>query len=164
MKKRASEYNVGELLMEFDGRPAGTVISKMDDPYRVTRAYILVRSADGSWTIYSCLKDAMCDLCLVRNVPEQVMRQFLWDAFVGMELEPISAKPAVRVPILDPLPSYGNPESQPALVINTQPQTGPQSSAPEDGQSSFPQAAETKGKPPEEASPDRMLPEFDFLF
>jgi hypothetical protein len=102
MKKKASDYQVGELLVEFDGRPADAIISMMDDPYRITRAYILTRSAiDGSFSIYACLKDAMCEPNIARSVPEEVMRQFLWDAFVGMELWRSPEKPEFRVPLQD---------------------------------------------------------------
>lgn len=105
MKKKASEYNVGELLLEFDGSSAGTIISIMDDPYRVTRAYVLTRASNGSFSIFGCLKDAMCEPHVARSIPEEVMRQFLWDAFVGMELWRSAEKPEFRVPLMD-APKY----------------------------------------------------------
>ena len=168
MKRRADEYNVGELLMEFDGRPAGTIISMADDPYRITRAYLLTRYADGNFAIFTCLKDAMCEPTVPRQIPEQVMKQFLWDAFVGMALERSPEYPAARVPLLDPLPKYDAPMRHAPIPAPPQDMRVREEPVPAGEESCFPKgpAVSVPEVPAEEPTRDdgRMLPEFDFLF
>lgn len=167
MKKRAEDYAIGELLMEFDGHPAGTIISMADDPFRITRAYLLIRCADGHFSIFSCLKDAMCSLSVPRKIPEQVMKKFLWDAFVGMELRYSPEAPAQRVPVLDPLPEYKSP-SRPVPLPMPTPIVQMTEPIPTGEESSFPKGSdvpEDHGQTEEIPvdSEKRMLPEFDFI-
>jgi len=166
MKKRYDEYSVGELLLEFDARPAGVIISMMEDPYRATRAYLLVRSADGSFSILSCLKDALCEPHAAKHIPEQVMRSFLWDAFIGMELHRSPERPESRVPMLDPLPKYDVPEKKELIkTIDNRPKILAEK-APVGEETAFPQGgpvvlAAQEELPPEEAK--RILPEFEIF-
>lgn len=167
MKKRYDEYNVGELLLEFDARPVGTIISMMEDPYRATRAYLLVRSADGSFTILVCLKDALCEPHVAKNIPEQVMRNFLWDAFVGMELHHSNEEPGNRVPMLDPLPKYEVPEKKELIKVEDNRPKPVLTPVPPGEETAFPQGGTPVPEsqveiPPEEEK--KMLPEFDFFF
>jgi hypothetical protein len=102
MRKKASDYRLGDRLIEIDHHDSGTIVSLTLDPTTSTRAFILVFSDDGNFTIYSCLRDALCEPRLARNIPEPVMRKFLFDVYCGgKELKHI---PGVtdRIPVTIP--------------------------------------------------------------
>ena len=99
MKKKASDYSIGDRFMEANHRDAGTVASLVLDPTRVTRAFILVISNDGNFTIYSCLRDAVSEPSLARNIPEPVMRQFLLSVYLGGEELKYTPGMTERVPV-----------------------------------------------------------------
>jgi hypothetical protein len=83
MRKKASDYVIGDRFMEADNHVAGTVVSLMIDPVRKTRAFILVRSDEGEYTLFACQRDAVGQAYLPRNIPEPVLRKFLFDVFTG---------------------------------------------------------------------------------
>jgi len=102
MRKKASDYRLGDRLIEIDHHDSGTIVSLTLDPTSSTRAFIMVLSDDGDFTIYSCLRDALCEPRLARNIPEPVMRKFLFDVYCGgKELKHI---PGVtdRIPVTIP--------------------------------------------------------------
>jgi len=83
MRKKASDYVIGDRFTEADNHVAGTVVSLMIDPVRQTRAFILVRSDKGEYTLFACQRDAVGQAYLPRNIPEPVLRKFLFDVFTG---------------------------------------------------------------------------------
>jgi hypothetical protein len=110
MRKKASDYRLGDRLIEVDHHDSGTIVSLTTDP---TRAFILVLADDGDFTIYSCLRDALCEPRLARNIPEPVMRKFLFDVYCGgKELRHI---PGVtdRIPVTIPEFKVRQPVEQP---------------------------------------------------
>lgn len=104
MKKKASDYSIGDRFLEANHHDAGTVVSLVLDPTRITRAFILVLSNDGNFTIYSCLRDAVSEPSLARNIPEPVMRQFLLSAYLGGRELKYTPGMTERVPVPARLP------------------------------------------------------------
>jgi hypothetical protein len=100
MKKKATEYVIGDRFFEYD-RDAGTVFSLAIDERCLNRAYILVRSDVGIFTIFSCFRDAVCEPYVARNIPRQVLTQFLFDVYFDGN-EPCVQKNVQRVPVLQP--------------------------------------------------------------
>jgi len=116
MTKKASDLEIGDMVIKHDGNhSAGTIISKMDDPERITKTYFLVRSPEGAWTIYGALKNTHCELYLTRNIPEAVMRKFLFDAFVGVDLV-YNPELQERIPLLN-VPTYETKAKQKRAII-----------------------------------------------
>ena len=99
MKKKASEYSIGERFIEADHHDSGTIVSLTIDPTRPTRAFILVLSDDRNFTIYSCLRDAVSEAVLSRNIPESVMRQFLLKVYLDGEELKYTPGMTERVPV-----------------------------------------------------------------
>ena len=160
MRKKASEYSLGDRFFEADHCDMGTVVSLMADPTRSTRAFILVRTDNGEYTIYSCMRDAVSEPGLARMIPEPVLRQFLFDVYVdGHELaytpglktrvpvrlpefKPAKARPVPEVDEESPLPKVSAPKSRPVE---------------EEGYED-----ESEGGPAVESEPVRLLPEISF--
>ncbi len=95
-ERKADEYRVGEELWEEDYL-AGVIVAKEDCPERPTRVYMLLRDGDARYTIYACLKDAMCRPSLARMIPEQVVRRFFEFVFLGVD--PTNKPPKKRIPV-----------------------------------------------------------------
>lgn len=112
MRKKASDYRLGDRLIEVDHHDSGTIVSLTTDPTRSTRAFILVLSDDGDFTIYSCLRDALCEPRLARNIPEPVMRKFLFDVYCGGE-ELRHVPGTNRIPVTIPEFKVRQPVEQP---------------------------------------------------
>ena len=83
MKRKASDYAKGDRFLEANHHDAGTVFSLVLDPTRLDRAFILIRSDDGDFTVYSCLRDAVTEPSLARGIPEPVLQRFLFDVYFG---------------------------------------------------------------------------------
>jgi hypothetical protein len=164
MKKRADDIEIGERLYDFGDICSGLVVSKMNDPDKPTRAYILIRSDNGTFTIYGVCRDACVSPFLTRLIPESVMKQFLFDAFVGQELEYVAGqKNVTRVPIIT-APRYAPPAHKPvhAPAPVVEPVKPVQSDEPESTPPS--RSIATASAEPEEPAPadTRILPEIDF--
>ena len=126
MRKKASDYVIGDRFTEADNHVAGTVVSLMIDPVRKTRAFILVRSDKGEYTLFACQRDAVGQAYLPRNIPEPVLRKFLFDVFTGgneithvpgMTREPVRLPEyKVEVPARSTMPREERPESKTSVM------------------------------------------------
>jgi hypothetical protein len=165
MKKRADDIEVGERLYEFGDVCSGIIISKMNDPEKPTRAYMLVRSDNGSFSIYGVCRDACAAPHLTRFIPAPVMKQFLFDAFVGQELEHVPGKTNVtRVPLVTE-PKYAPPvrgRQPPSVSAPVLPAAPDRSDEPETTSMAEPPVAPGPAPDPEPEVDSRMLPEIDF--
>lgn len=157
MKKKVTDYVVGDRFLEAGEHDAGTIVTLMLDPTQVTRAFILVRSDEGEYAIYACQRDMVGDAYLSRSIPEPVMRQFLFDVYFG-GAEPVITPGATRTPVR--LPEY-----KPAKIPKPQP--------PEDEPGGADTEADTEAEVKPESipvepmvtevpEPAALLPEVDF--
>jgi len=152
MRKKASDYVIGDRFVEADSYVSGTVVSLMIDPVRPTRAFILVCSDDGAYTIYTSLRDAVGKASLSRNIPEPVLRQFLFDVYTGgremAHVPGMTTRMPVSLPEFAPIKPPKSPPVNPDKEETVPEVTyGP---------------APVPGMHEEEREPERLLPEVDF--
>ena len=115
-QKRYQEFQIGDRFFESEGFPESVVVSRAECPVSKTRAYLLVRSDDARWTIYQCLRDARCEPVVARMIPQEVMKQFLFDAFIGCLLPDriLPDAPQSRCPV-ESIPEYTEPKQKKKL-------------------------------------------------
>ena len=156
-KKKASDYATGDRLHEAD-RDAGTIVSLMVDSVGSTKAFLLVRSDEGEFTIYSCLRDAISEPSLARFIPESVLQRFLFDVYFEGEKPVHTPGMETRVPVRLPefakrarQPQVEPGEGEPERVIPPSAVYGP-----------APAVREVKPEAKGEVEPVRLLPEVEF--
>jgi hypothetical protein len=81
--KKASDYDMGEMVYEYGGFSAGFLVSVYDDPVRTDRLYMLLCNDEKEYTIYVAVKNAICAPSVARFVPEEVIKHFYSQVFNG---------------------------------------------------------------------------------
>lgn len=104
MMRKTSDYSIGEFLIEGD-YDYGRIISIAEHTHRRKLTFLLVWHRENGFTIMQSATDAICSPWLARHVPKDIMRRFLFDAFVGVELPDVPVPGTIREPVVS-VPEY----------------------------------------------------------
>lgn len=85
--KRFDEWEYGDEFVECEGLPHAVVTAMAEDSAKPTKGYLLVYSSNGTFGIFEVDKHCRCYPSVSRFIPAGVMRELLFEAFVGWELK-----------------------------------------------------------------------------
>jgi hypothetical protein len=111
--KHASEFLIGDRLIDRNGNDLGRIMAIADHPTRPF-IYFLCANEREEYTIMATLTDALCSPWLPRQVPKTVMERFLFDAYVGVDLPPFPQGPVSdgpRIPVKDLIRDVNPPQA-----------------------------------------------------
>ncbi len=100
---RFDNYSIGDTVHEGN-TSCGVIVSMACHPERPTLGYMLLRDEKNQFTIYACLRDAVCHPFLARYIPDVVMRGMMKQAFEGgptPDIPKIERKRVEKSPVQD---------------------------------------------------------------